>query len=104
MAGKTGWTPNAGSCLCEIYSHEGINLSVVIAQSQDRFDDMVKLIKYAVKKIKVQKADQALSSLPEVKGRRSILLSTPTNKLDFLPTSVSGSYEHMGLLFPAIAN
>ena len=52
VCGKTGWTPNAGSCLAEFYSHEDINLSVVIAQSKDRFDDMVKLINHAVKRIK----------------------------------------------------
>ena len=85
VAGKTGWTPNAGSCLCEFYSHDDIKLSVVIAQSKDRFDDMVKLINYAVKRIKARK-DNTLSSLPEVK-RRPILLSTPSTKLE-LPTSV----------------
>ena len=31
VCGKTGWTPNAGSCLAEIYSHDEINLSVVLA-------------------------------------------------------------------------
>lgn len=49
IGGKTGWTPQAGGCLLLVYKSPNSNdfLINVILGSEDRFEDMKKLINWA---------------------------------------------------------
>lgn len=44
---KTGWTPEAGGCFVGLFNIEGHKLISVVAQSEDRFADSLKLLEWA---------------------------------------------------------
>lgn len=44
---KTGWTPEAGGCFVSLVSLDGHKLITVVAQSDDRFADTIRLINWS---------------------------------------------------------
>jgi D-alanyl-D-alanine carboxypeptidase (penicillin-binding protein 5/6) len=44
---KTGWTPEAGGCFIGLLNIDGHQLVSVVAQSEDRFGDTLKLVNWA---------------------------------------------------------
>jgi D-alanyl-D-alanine carboxypeptidase (penicillin-binding protein 5/6) len=48
---KTGWTPEAGGCFVSLINVNGHELIGVVAQSEDRFTDTVKIIDWAKENI-----------------------------------------------------
>lgn len=48
---KTGWTPEAGGCFVGLFNIKGHKLISVVAQSEDRFADSLKLLEWAKKNV-----------------------------------------------------